>query len=60
MEKQVSPKTLTDERAQETANSAADERYSLEELQANLYPKMGREVPITGHTISMVPTGATA
>lgn len=51
---------MTDERAQGTASAAADERFSLEELPANLHTKLGRGVPANGHTVSMVPTGARA
>lgn len=56
----ISQDVLTDERAQGTARSAGDERLALEELQANHHTKVGKEVPIPDHTMSTVPTGATA
>lgn len=56
----ISQDVLTDERAQGTARSAADERLALEELQANHHTKVGKEGPVPDHTMSMVPTGARA
>lgn len=56
----ISQDILTDERAQGTARSAADERLALEKLQPNHHTKVGKEVPVPNHTMSMVPTGARA
>lgn len=49
---------MTDEGIQGTGSPAADKRFSLEELQVNFHTKMGKEVPVTGHTMSTVPTSA--